>query len=393
MPRPMMLGIVGDSGSGKTTITRGLVRVLGDDQVTHFCTDDYHRYDRGSAPSGTSRRSIPDCNHLDILAQHLAPPAQRRADHEAASTSTSTARSGRPTTSCPGRFVVTEGLLGVLTTASCATCFDVRVYLDPPEELRRHWKVQRDCSRRGYTTDQVLSELDRREPDSEAFIRPQRHHADIVVSFQPGDARGPGAPRLQAHAARLAAAPRPHAASSATAATADRARRAAGRARSSTFPGGSTRSGRRRSRRRSGSACTSRGTCARSGSASSRSAPSCTAPTRSRLVQLLILYHLVTARAVVVARRRLGARLRRQLARRADRRGRALAALVARVLVGLTGPGVGVLARRRSVPPCSRSCVVWVVWRWSVRDREREERERELAGLRPSARPARGRGR
>ena len=59
----------------------------------------------------------------------------------------------------------------------------MRVYLAPPEELRRKWKVQRDCSRRGYTTDQVLAELDRREPDSEAFIRPQQPHADIVVSF------------------------------------------------------------------------------------------------------------------------------------------------------------------------------------------------------------------
>jgi phosphoribulokinase len=45
--------------------------------------------------------------------------------------------------------------------------------------------VQRDCSRRGYTTDQVLAELDRREPDSEAFIRPQRRHADMLVSFLP----------------------------------------------------------------------------------------------------------------------------------------------------------------------------------------------------------------
>jgi phosphoribulokinase len=45
--------------------------------------------------------------------------------------------------------------------------------------------VQRDCSRRGYTTDQVLAELDRREPDSEAFIRPQQRYADIVVSFLP----------------------------------------------------------------------------------------------------------------------------------------------------------------------------------------------------------------
>lgn len=46
--------------------------------------------------------------------------------------------------------------------------------------------MQRDCSRRGYTTDQVLEELDRREPDSELFIRPQQRWADLVVSFKPG---------------------------------------------------------------------------------------------------------------------------------------------------------------------------------------------------------------
>ena len=65
-------------------------------------------------------------------------------------------------------------------------CYDVRVFLAPPEDLRRRWKVQRDCSRRGYTTDEVLAELDRREPDSAAFIRPQERYADMVVSFTPG---------------------------------------------------------------------------------------------------------------------------------------------------------------------------------------------------------------
>jgi phosphoribulokinase len=59
------------------------------------------------------------------------------------------------------------------------------VFLNPPEELRRRWKVARDCSRRGYTTDQVLAELDRRESDSESFIRPQRRYADLIVSFLP----------------------------------------------------------------------------------------------------------------------------------------------------------------------------------------------------------------
>jgi hypothetical protein len=42
LARPIILGVVGDSAAGKTTITRGLVRVLGEDRVTHVCTDDYH---------------------------------------------------------------------------------------------------------------------------------------------------------------------------------------------------------------------------------------------------------------------------------------------------------------------------------------------------------------
>jgi phosphoribulokinase len=83
------------------------------------------------------------------------------------------------------QFTVIEGLLGYHTPA-LRESYDVRVFLAPPEELRRAWKVQRDCSRRGYTTDQVLEELDRREPDSELYIRPQQRWADLIVSFKPG---------------------------------------------------------------------------------------------------------------------------------------------------------------------------------------------------------------
>jgi len=182
MNRPVMLGIVGDSGSGKTTITRGLVRVLGD-QVTHFCTDDYHCFDRKQRAERGITPLHPDCNYLDILAQDLRHLRNKQPVMKPVYSHVD-GMFKAPEYFTPGRFQVTEGL-HAFATGELREMFDVRVYLDPPEQLRRHWKVQRDCSRRGYTTDQVLTELDRREPDSEAFIRPQRHHADIVVSFQP----------------------------------------------------------------------------------------------------------------------------------------------------------------------------------------------------------------
>jgi phosphoribulokinase len=188
MPRPVILGVVGDSAAGKTTITRGLHRVLGEENVAHICVDDYHRYDRKQRAELGITPLHPDCNHLDIIAQHLAhlrrgeailKPVYRHQD----------GTFGPPVYVRPERFTLIEGLLGYYLP-EMREVYDVRVYLEPPEELRRRWKVQRDCSRRGYTTDEVLAELDRREPDSESFIRPQRRYADMLVSFLPGDGNG-----------------------------------------------------------------------------------------------------------------------------------------------------------------------------------------------------------
>ena len=73
----------------------------------------------------------------------------------------------------PRKFVIVEGLLGYSTKAA-RDAYDVKVYLAPPEDLRAKWKIKRDTRKRGYTDEQVLEALRKREPDSEAFIRPQR---------------------------------------------------------------------------------------------------------------------------------------------------------------------------------------------------------------------------
>jgi phosphoribulokinase len=181
--RPIVLGIVGDSAAGKTTITRGLVELLGEDRVTHICADDYHKYDRVERARLKITPLHPDCNYLDILELHLErahygqPMLKPVYDH-------STGSLVRPEYLIPSEFVIVEGLLGFHTEVM-RQFYDVKVFLDPPEELRRAWKIKRDTAKRGYTAEQVLAELEKRESDSRNFIRPQREFADIVVQFYP----------------------------------------------------------------------------------------------------------------------------------------------------------------------------------------------------------------
>lgn len=185
MPRPVILGVVGDSGAGKSTITAGLEGVLGEEQVTAVSTDDYHRYDREQRAEIGITPLHPDANYMDILSQHLAllrqgEPILKPVYGHSGGTF------GPPVHVSPKPFAIVEGLLGY-HEEDMRGCYDLRVFLAPPEELRLKWKFKRDSTKRGYTEDEVRADLEKREPDSAQFIRPQERYADVVVSFMEGD--------------------------------------------------------------------------------------------------------------------------------------------------------------------------------------------------------------
>lgn len=178
---PIILGVVGDSASGKTTLVSGIATVLGPDRVSILCSDDYHRHSRAERAELGLSALDPRANHLDILEQHVRllregkPVLAPVYDHARGTLE-------RPRRVEPRQYIIIEGMLGYSSRA-LRDCYDVKVFLEPEEELRVKWKVARDCAERGYTPDEVMHSLDKRQYDSVTHVQPQRTFADMVVAF------------------------------------------------------------------------------------------------------------------------------------------------------------------------------------------------------------------
>lgn len=185
--RPIILGIVGDSASGKTTLSQGIAAILGPDRVATICTDDYHSYDRQQRAANGLSALDPAANYVDILEQHIRllrdnqPILKPVYNHEGGYLE-------KPEYIEPKPYIILEGLLGY-TTRAMRDGYDVKLFLEPEENLRVKWKIHRDTAKRGYSAEEVRKSLEKRKDDSPQFIMPQRTFADMVVSFYPPEGK------------------------------------------------------------------------------------------------------------------------------------------------------------------------------------------------------------
>lgn len=180
--RPILVAVGGDSGTGKTTLVSGLYRIFGSARITNICLDDYHKLDRAARKQARVTALDPRANDLDLMVDHVRrlgrgeTIAKPTYDH-------STGTFGPTETVVPREIVVIRGLFP-LFTPELSAAFDVRIWLDPQEELKWSWKVKRDCAQRGYSVPEVIRQLMDRRDDQLAFIAPQKKNADLIVRFQ-----------------------------------------------------------------------------------------------------------------------------------------------------------------------------------------------------------------
>lgn len=179
---PFVLGIVGDSGSGKSTVARGVSSLIGADRVSTLELDDYHRYTRLERQELGVTALNPTVHNFPLMQEHLRllgrgrPVRNRRYDH-------SDGTFGALRNVDANEVVLVRGLLG-FPTDELRAAYDLAVFLQPEPELLFRWKLRRDVKTRGYTEAAVLKNIARHLLDSKEYVLPQAGRADLVVRYE-----------------------------------------------------------------------------------------------------------------------------------------------------------------------------------------------------------------
>ena len=178
---PVVLGIAGCSGSGKTTLAAELAHALGG---IHFHLDNYY-LDLGHMPySERIKQNFDDPAMIEssLLAAQVAALARGEAiERPVYDFSTYTRVEGRTERVTAGAFLVVEGLFA-LYYPELLPLYNLRVYIDTPDELCFERRMKRDVEQRGRTPESVRQQYEATvRPSSVAYVRPSAVNADLRV--------------------------------------------------------------------------------------------------------------------------------------------------------------------------------------------------------------------
>ncbi len=183
-PRPpVVIGVAGGSGSGKTTVVRRIVESLGPDQVVVLEHDRYYR-DRNDLrfeERAALNYDHPDALETDLLVRHVR---DLKAGQPVAVPEYDFTRHARRTdthTYDPRRAIIVEGIL-IFSDAALRELMDVKLFVDADADTRFIRRLQRDVAERGRTMESVIEQyLGTVKPMHFDFVEPTKRYADLII--------------------------------------------------------------------------------------------------------------------------------------------------------------------------------------------------------------------
>jgi uridine kinase len=180
--RPLVIGVSGDSSTGKSTFSNALIELFGSSGTYHLEGDDYHNWDRQSPMWNSITHLNPRANGLYDLVHDLRMLLDgnsintRSYDHSKGYFSPLLLKKSK-------KLILISGL-HTLYLKTLVDEIDKSFYMTMDEPLRTHIKIQRDINR-GRDRQYTLSEIEKRVNDSEKYIHPQADRADVLFNILP----------------------------------------------------------------------------------------------------------------------------------------------------------------------------------------------------------------
>ena len=181
--KPLIIGIAGGTGSGKTTVAKKIAQALPQASVAFLDMDGYYR-NFAHLPMD-ERREInwdhPEAFDLDLFVSHLEQLARGEPVEKPVYDFTTHLRSSRTERITPADVIVVDGILLFVDERVRALC-DVKVFVDADPDIRLVRRIQRDMSERDRPLEEILQQyLTTVRPMQQQFVEPSKRNADIIL--------------------------------------------------------------------------------------------------------------------------------------------------------------------------------------------------------------------
>ncbi len=180
---PLVIGIAGGSGSGKTTVAYEILQRVGPDRIAFLQHDWYYKDLSHLPPERRAEMNFdhPDALETDLLIRHIellkqGELVQAPVYHFATHTRLMQTRWIEPR-----RVILVEGIL-VFVEPALRALFDVKIFVDTDSDIRLIRRIQRDIAERGRTLDMVIRQyLHTVRPMHLEFVEPSKRYADVII--------------------------------------------------------------------------------------------------------------------------------------------------------------------------------------------------------------------
>ena len=181
--KPLIIGVAGGSGSGKSTVARNVAAALGEASVAFLDMDAYY-LDHSHLPV-EQRKTVnwdhPNAFDWDLLVRHLADLSETRAIEKPVYDFHAHVRSKTVVQVPPADVIVIDGIL-LFVDARVRDLCDVKVFVDADADIRLIRRIRRDMTKRGRPLAEILDQyLSTVQPMHLEFVEPSKRYADVIV--------------------------------------------------------------------------------------------------------------------------------------------------------------------------------------------------------------------